>query len=68
MCVEKKTGKNGNIYLRYIFSRVKCLKCPQRENCRVGKSNSKERSYSITQTSEKNLERLKFEESAYFQE
>lgn len=68
MRVEKRPVKNGNIYLRYIFSKVKCRKCPQGENCRVGKSNSKERSYSITQASEKNLERLKFEESEYFQE
>lgn len=68
MRVEKRAAKNGNTYLRYIFSKVKCRKCPQRENCRVGKSNSKERSYSITQASEKNLERLKFEESEYFQE
>jgi len=68
MRVEKRTAKNGNTYLRYIFSKVKCRKCPQRENCRVGKSNSKERSYSITQPSEKNMERLKFEESEYFQE
>lgn len=63
--MEKRAAKNGNTYLRYIFSKVKC---PQKENCRVGKSNSKERSYSITQASEKNLERLKFEESGYFQE
>lgn len=38
------------------------------KNCNVEKSNAKERSYSITRTSEKNLERLKFEESEYFQE
>ena len=66
--VEKRAAKNGNTYLRYIFSKVKCRKCPQRENCHVGKSNAKTRSYSITQVSEKNLERLKFEESEYFQE
>lgn len=66
--VEKKVAQNGNTYLRYIFSKVKCRKCPQRENCHVGKSNAKVRSYSITQASEKNLERLKFEESDYFQE
>lgn len=66
--VEKRTVKNGNTYLRYIFSKVKCRKCPQRESCHVGKSNAKVRSYSITQVSEKNLERLKFEESYYFQE
>ena len=46
--VEKRTAKNGNIYLRYIFSKVKCRKCPLRENCHVGKSTSKVRSYSIT--------------------
>lgn len=66
--VEKRTAKNGNTYLRYIFSKVTCQKCPQREKCRVGRSNAKTRSYSITQASEKNLERLKFEESEYFQE
>ena len=66
--VEKRAAKNGNTYLRYIFSKVKCRKCPQRENCYVGKSNAKVRSYGITQVSEKNLERLKFEESDYFQE
>lgn len=66
--VEKRTAKNGNTYLRYIFSKVTCRKCPQREKCRVGRSNAKTRSYSITQSSEKNLERLKFEESECFQE
>ncbi|MCC8128134.1 MAG: transposase [Clostridiales bacterium] len=68
MRVEKRTAANGNIYLRYVFSKVKCKKCPLRENCRVGKGKSKERSYSVTQASEKNLERLKFEESEYFRE
>ena len=68
MRVEKRTAKNGNTYLRYIFSKVKCRKCPLRESCRVGRGKSKERSYSITQASEKNLERLKFEESEYFRE
>ena len=66
--VEKRAASNGNTYLRYIFSKVKCRKCPLRENCRVGKSNAKERSYSLTQASGKNLERLQFEESEYFQE
>ena len=68
MRVEKRTAKNGNAYLRYIFSKVKCRKCPLRESCRVGRGKSKERSYSITQASEKNMERLKFEESEYFRE
>lgn len=66
--VEKREATNGNTYLRYIFSKVKCRKCPLRQSCRVGKSNSKERSYSITQASDKNLERLRLEESEYFQE
>ena len=68
MRVEKLTAKNGNTYLRYVFRKVKCRKCPLRESCRVGKGKSKERSYSITQASEKNLERLKFEEGEYFRE
>ena len=66
--VEKSISQNGNTHLRYMFSKVKCRKCPLRENCRVGKSTSRVRSYSITQASKKNLERLKFEESEYFQE
>ena len=66
--IEKRSASNGNTYLRYIFSKVKCRKCPQKENCYVGKSKAKIRSYSITQASEKNLERLKFEESEYFKE
>ena len=68
MRVEKRTAKNGNTYLRYVFSKVKCRKCPLRESCRVGSGKSKDLSYSITQASEKNLERLKFEESEYFGE
>lgn len=68
MRVEKRTAANGNIYLRYVFSKVKCRKCPLRESCRVGKGKSKERSYSMTQASEKNLGRLKFEGSEYFRE
>lgn len=68
MRVEKRAAANGNTYLRYIFSKVKCRKCPLKENCRVGKSKSKERSYSITQVSQKNRERLEFEASEYFKE
>lgn len=68
MRVEKRAAKNGNTYLKYVFSKVKCRKCPLREKCRVGRSGAKEKSYSITQASEKNLERLKYEESDYFQE
>lgn len=50
------------------FSKVKCRKCPLRENCHVGKSTAKVRSYSITQVSQKNQERLEFESSEMFKE
>ena len=66
--VEKRAAQNGNTYLRYVFSKVKCRKCPLRENCHVGKSTSKVRSYSITQVSQKNQERLEFEASEMFKE
>lgn len=66
--VEKRAAKNGNTYLRYIFSKVKCRKCPLRESCHVGKSTSNVRSYSITQVSQKNQERLEFESSEIFKE
>lgn len=66
--VEKRAAKNGNTYLKYVFSKVKCRRCPLRENCRVGKSKAKERSYSITQASHKNQERLEFEASEMFKE
>ena len=66
MRVEKRTAENGNSYLRYVFSIVKCRKCPLREQCRVGKSKS--RCYSITQPSEKNRARLEFEASEAFRE
>lgn len=68
MRIEKRAAPNGNTYLRYIFSKVKCRKCPLRENCRVGRSKAKERSYSITQVSKKNQERLEFETSEFFKE
>ena len=66
--VEKRAAKNGNTHLRYIFSKVKCRKCPLRESCHVGKSTSNVRSYSITQVSQKNQERLEFESSEIFKE
>ncbi len=37
MRVEKRAAKNGNTYLGYLFSKVKCRKCPLRERCRVGR-------------------------------
>jgi adenine-specific DNA glycosylase len=68
MRLEKRLAENGNTYLRYVFSKVKCRKCPLCEQCRVGKSKAKERSYSITQPSEKNRVRLEFEASEAFKE
>ena len=68
MRVEKRAASNGNTYLRYVFSKVKCKKCPLNEECRLGKLKSKERSYSVTQVSKKNQKRLEFEASEYFKE
>lgn len=62
--VEKRAAKNGNTYLKYVFSAAMCRKCPLRERCRVGKS--KARCYNITQPSEKNRARLDFENSKAF--
>lgn len=66
--MEKRIAENGNTYLKYVFSKVKCRKCPLCESCRVGKSKAKEQSYSITQPSQKNRERLEFESSEFFLE
>lgn len=66
MRVEKRAAENGNTYLRYVFSKVKCRKCPLNGQCRVGKSKAKEQSYSITQPNEKNRLRLEFESSEAF--
>jgi transposase len=66
MRVEKRAAKNGNTYLTYVFSMVKCRKCPLCEQCCVGKS--KARCYNITQPNEKNRDRLDFEASEVFRE
>ena len=66
MRMEKRDAKNGNKYHNYIFSTKKCKKCPMREQYKVGKG--KTHSYSITQVSEKNKARLKFESSEGCQE
>jgi hypothetical protein len=68
MRVDKRVAENGNTYLRYVFSKVKCRKCPPNGQCRVGKSKAKEQSYSITQPNEKNRLRLEFESSEAFRE
>jgi len=66
MRVEKKTADNGNTYLNYFFSKRKCKNCPLCEQCRMGKSKGK--CYNITQPSEKNQQRLEFENSEPFRE
>lgn len=66
MRVDKRAAKNGNTYMGYVFSIVKCRKCPLRERCRVG--SSKARCYSVTEPSEKNRDRLAFEASEAFRE
>ncbi len=66
MRVEKRAAENGNTYLKYVFSKVKCRKCSLCEQCRVGKSKAKDRSYNITQPNEKNRLRLEFESSEAF--
>ena len=68
LAINKRSqpAKNGNTYLNFTFSSVKCKKCPLREQCRIWKS--KTRSYNITQPSEKNRQRLAFEVSETFEE
>jgi hypothetical protein len=68
MRADKRAAENGNTYPRYMFSKVKCKKCPLREQCRVGQSKSKESGYSITKPSEKNRQRLELENSEPFRE
>lgn len=65
MRVEKRKAKNGNQYRNYLFSKKKCKNCPLKDQCRVGKG--KTQSYSITEVSEKNQNRLEFEASKDFQ-
>lgn len=66
MRVETRAAKSGNTYLNYVFSKVKCKRCPMREQCRVGESQGQ--SYCITQVNDKNKSRLEFENSECFQE
>lgn len=66
MRVNKNTSNNGNTYLNYFFSKIKCRKCPRCGQCRIGKSKTK--CYNITKQSEKNRQRLEFEASEAFQE
>jgi transposase len=66
--IETSVSENGNTYLRYVFSKVKCRRCPLSEQCHVGMLKGKAKSYSITKPSEKNRDRLEFESSEPFAE
>ena len=63
MRCEKRTGKNGNIYHKYIFSKKKCKQCPRNGTCYTGQ---KEKSYSITILGETHEKQYEFEQSEYF--
>jgi len=64
MRCEKRNGKNGNIYHKYVFSKKKCKKCPRNGTCYTGQ---KEKSYSITVLGETHEKQYEFERSEYFQ-
>jgi transposase len=66
MRAGKRTADNGNTYLNYFFSKRKCKNCPLCGQCRMGKSRGK--CCNITQPSEKNRQRLEFENSEPFRE
>jgi hypothetical protein len=48
------------------FSKIKCKKCPLADKCKVGLSKTK--TYSFTVISERNKERLAFQQTEYFNE
>ena len=43
--IEKRSASNGNTYLRYIFSKVKCRKCPQK---RIAMWENQRQKYEVT--------------------
>ena len=63
MRCEKRNGKNGNIYYKYVFSKKKCKKCPRNGTCYTGQ---KEKTYSITILGEAHEKQYEFEQSEYF--
>ena len=62
---DKRPAENGNTYLRFVFSKRKCRKCPLFDQCPVTKKKG-EFAYSMTLPSQKNLDRLAFEQSEHF--
>ena len=64
--VEKRTAKNGNTYLRYIFSKVKCRKCPQKEKCRAGRSNARHEATASRKQARKILKGLNLKKANIF--
>jgi transposase len=66
MRAEKRVNDHGSEFLMYIFSKRKCNKCPLVNKCKVGLSKTK--TYSITIISERNKERLAFQQTEYFNE
>jgi transposase len=66
MRCTKTPADNGNTYLRFVFSKRKCRKCPQFDQCPLTKKS--EFAYSLTLPTQKNLDRLEFEKTEAFQE
>ena len=64
--IQKRQGKYDNRYFIYFFNPKKCQNCAYADKCGVGRSKTK--SYCVTVKSQKNLDRLDFEKSAYFNE
>jgi len=67
MRCDKRPADNGNTYLRFVFSKRKCKKCPLFDQCPLTKKKS-EYAYSLTLPTQKNLDRLAFEKTKPFQE
>jgi transposase len=65
MRVEKRAAKNGNTYLRFVFSKRKCRKCPLFDQCPATKKKG-EFDFCLTLPSQKNLDRLAFEKTDSF--
>ncbi len=64
--VGKRKAENGNTYLTYYFGENKCKNCALKNKCCVGLSKGK--TYTMTQPSKKNKERLEFESTEEFNE
>lgn len=64
MRVENRVNDHDSKFLIYYFSKKRCTKCPLADKCKVGLSKTK--TYSITIISERNKERLAFQQTEYF--